>query len=210
MPAPPNDAASDPTSIQVHRASHGDRESFGWLVERLSPLLRAQAFYRLGPKLRRFYDPEDLVAEVWAVALTRLNTIQFEREHNLPTLLRFLATTMALQINNLMRKHIRQDGWGANQTLDTEDLAGLPEEMTGVITRAMRRESHCALLAGLESMDELDREVLIHRAIEQSPNELVAARLGLKANTVAQRYRRAIDKLRDTLDASVFAELAGN
>ena len=33
---------------------------------------RAQAEYRLGPRLRRHVDPDDMVQEVWATALPRL------------------------------------------------------------------------------------------------------------------------------------------
>ena len=60
------------TSLHVRRAADGDSESLGWVVARLSPLLLAQADYRLGPVLRSLYDPEDLVNDTWIVALPRL------------------------------------------------------------------------------------------------------------------------------------------
>src|SRR5262245_40615244 len=63
---PPNrprqiqNSASDPdavTSIHVQRAKHGDEASLDWIVRRFTPLLLAQARYRLGASLRAHYDP---------------------------------------------------------------------------------------------------------------------------------------------------------
>ena len=46
-------AGMEPTTMHVRRAIDGDRTSLEWLVTRLSPYLRAQASYRLGPAMSR-------------------------------------------------------------------------------------------------------------------------------------------------------------
>ena len=62
----------DLTTFHVRKAVGGDDDSLGWVVTRFSPVLMAQADYRLGAQLRALYDPEDLVADVWAVAIPKL------------------------------------------------------------------------------------------------------------------------------------------
>ena len=69
------ETAIELTSLHLRQAVGGCADSLAWLVRRLSPLLIVQAEYRLGPDLRRVYDPEDLVDEVWVVALPRLGEL---------------------------------------------------------------------------------------------------------------------------------------
>lgn len=66
----------EPTSIHVRRAHAGERESLAWLITRFSSLLRLQASYRLRGTLRRIYDPDDLVDDVWVAVLPRLGDLE--------------------------------------------------------------------------------------------------------------------------------------
>lgn len=202
------------TSHYVRRAMRGDRNSLAWLIEHLSPLLLAQASYRLGDRLRSFYDPEDLVAEVWVVALPRLATLNGEGPRETPTLLRFLATTLIHRVNNLVRKHLRKDAVLREADLKAESgtvgfFAALARDTQGVVTRTARDERTRTVLACLDELEPQDREIIILRAIEQHSNQVVASRLGLKPNTVSHRYRRAMKRLKTALPDSIFAELDG-
>ena len=71
------DSPSPPcaTTMQVAQAIGGDLQSLNWVVARLSPVLMAQAKYRLGRALRKHLDPEDLVQEAWAAALPKLGAL---------------------------------------------------------------------------------------------------------------------------------------
>jgi RNA polymerase sigma factor (sigma-70 family) len=214
---PAQPAEGDPgalTSLHVRRAADGDSESLGWVVARLSPLLLAQADYRLGPVLRSLYDPEDLVNDTWIVALPRLAELPARDGRHTPVLLRFLSTTLLHRVNNLARKHARgapperpapRDGSGA--TVATDPLERVPAETSGVITRALRHEIRNAVTLALEGLEPGDREILILRGIEQQTNATAAELLGLNAPAVAMRYHRALRKLRDRLPRSVFEEL---
>ena len=59
----------------------------------------------------------------------------------------------------------------------------------------------------IEQLDELDRAVVVLRAIEQNPNRDVAALLGLTPNAVSLRYNRVRKRLAEELPDSVFGEL---
>jgi len=200
-----------PTSYHVQRARRGDRGSLAWLVERLSPLLLAQASYRLGPRLRRLSEPEDLVAEVWAVAIQRLPALRWERERGTPTLLGFLSTTLLFLVNNATRKALRDEAVLREADMPKHDmvapLSELPADTSTVISRALRGERIAAVKRAIDELGPDDREILILRGIEQMPNTSVATRLGLKPNTVARRFHRALARLRQRLPDSVFAEI---
>ncbi len=117
------------TSLHVQRARSGDERSRAWLVARFSPLLRAQARYRLPGGLSRLVDADDLVDEVWMVALPRMAELRERDGRHTPVLLKFLSSTMLNKINNLIAKHLRGER-GRAQSLPQGWLTTLTPPMT--------------------------------------------------------------------------------
>lgn len=195
------------TSVHVQRAIAGESGSLSWLVGRLSPLLRAQADYRLGPKLRRIYDADDLVNDAWLVALPKLAELPARDGRHTPVLLRFLSTTIVYRIQNLVRKHARGQSVGlAPRDADASDISQ-EDARSGVVTRAVRAERHTAVHDAIAKLSESDREIVMLRGIEQQANQTVCVLLGLSKQAVSMRYRRALERLREQLPGSVFDEL---
>ena len=62
---------ADPTSLCIAGACAGDNSSRDRLVERFTPVLLAQARYRLCRPIRGI-EPEDLVQDCWAGAVPEL------------------------------------------------------------------------------------------------------------------------------------------
>ncbi len=61
-------------------------------------------------------------------------------------------------------------------------------------------------------LDELSadkRDVLVLRLMEHRTNAEIAEILGLQPNTVAVRYRRALEELRQRLPTSLYADVWG-
>lgn len=197
------------TSLHVRRALDGDATSLGWVIGRLSPVLLAQARYRLNPKLRRHVDPEDLVSEVWMIALPRLPEFDVAGPRYTPALMRFLSLTLLNRVNNLFQKFIQGKPLSLSTGGDPEhgsNTGELVAQHTGVVTRAVNAETSGLVLERIEELSADDREVVILRGIEQNPNKDVAVLLGLEPNTVAVRYKRALARLRKALPDSVFDE----
>lgn len=195
------------TSLHLRRARAGDAEAAGWLIARLHPLLLAQARLRLSGRLAAQCDPEDLVADAWVVALPRLATLPERDDRATPVLLRFLGTTLVQLANNLARKAARRAiGPGPREAEERPEDAA-PDPTRGVVTRAVRRETGGRALAELDALDPIDREIVILRGVEQVPGAEVAARMGISANAVSLRYRRALTRLRERLAGAVFDEL---
>lgn len=189
--------------MHVGRAVTGDRHSQGWLIERLSPLLLAQARYRLRGRLATVCEPEDLVQEVWSIALPRLPDLAPRDGRWTPVLLRFLSTTLLRRLNHLVRKHLT----GKPTRDDADDLAALPADVSGVLTRIERVDRGAAVQQALAALPEPLREVLVLRGIEQMPNGEVARRLELSDSAVTRRFQQALQQLRETLPDSVFDEI---
>jgi RNA polymerase sigma factor (sigma-70 family) len=206
-------ASGDLTSFHVLRAEQGDVASLEWVVRRFSPLLLAQAEFRLGPRLRRLWEPEDLVGEVWAITLPRLGGLARREGRKTPVLLRFLTTTLLNRIIGLVKKEVT--GPRGRQVLDgkaeAEDiLAGLPSDSSGVVTSAVRRERDGTVTTVLAGLEPEDREIIVLRGIEQNPGATVAVLLGISEAAVSMRYHRALERLRKRLPSSVFEELSAD
>ena len=195
--------AGDLTTLHVQRARDGDGESLAWIIARFGPLLRAQAHYRLGPRLLARVEPEDVVQDVWATALPRLSGLALRDGRSTPVLLRFLSTTLLHRVNNLLRRAAT-----APPPAQPQDEPPEPAAATGgPLTRAMDREEARLLLQAIDELDDRDRELVVLRGIEQLDNGAVATQLGISANAAAQAWRRALERLRARLPGSVFAEL---
>lgn len=208
-PSQSNDAQPDLTSVHVRAAMAGREDSRAWIVEHFTPLLEAQARYRLQEFGRGWCEPEDLVQEVWAVALPRLPYLTSRSKRWTPVLVKFLSTTLLHKANKIVRRYIRDK---RNQTESDRSgrddvLAQVPAGISGVLTRADRRERIAKVRAAIDELEPTDREILILRGIEQLPNQDVSRRLDLQPAAVSMRYRRALDRLNRKLPDSVFGDL---
>lgn len=206
MPSTPEDPDLL-TSMHVQRAVHGDEDSIAWLISRLAPVLLAQAEWRLGPMLRRHYDPHDLVHEAWLVLLPRMATLPPRDGRMTPVLLRFLSTTILSKARNLLRREARRsldEGSAAEQ--DAPEPAGPRSEVVSAVVRSERDSS---VRAALEELPEEDRKLVLMRGVEQLPAEDVAAQLSISRDALSKRYRRALARLCERLPGSVFDELTG-
>src|SRR5262249_28893996 len=76
-------------------------------------------------------------------------------------------------------------------------LAGL----TSPTQAAIRDEMQLRLQEALNSMDAIDREVLVLRHFEELTNAEAAEVLGIEASAASKRYIRALRRLKAILDA---------
>jgi RNA polymerase sigma-70 factor (ECF subfamily) len=196
------------TSRHVDQALRGDRASLGWVVTRFTPLLKAQAAWRLGPALRKRYSAEDIVAEAWLVVLRRLGDLVNDRGRSTPRLMAFLGTTVLNITNRRIDEHLRRTASHPPPSAKDadDDLRDLADTVTGAVTNAVRNESAAAIDAALAQLADKDREIIILRIAEGLSNNEAALQLGEAPNTVSHRYQRALEKLRKALPESFFED----
>ena len=195
--------AVDPTSLHICRAVDGDRESRDFLVERFTPVLLAQANYRLRGELRALVEPADLVQEVWAVTLPRLPDLQARDGRWTPVVLRFLATSLLRKVQELLRARLAVPSGDVGTTSELTPTARDP----GVLSQVLRAERGRAVHAAIAELPEAERELLVLRGVEQMPNGDIARKLGIPDYEATRRYQRALARLRAALPDSLFAEL---
>ena len=192
--------AAAQTTMHVQGAVRGDADSLSWVIERLSPLLLAYAEYRVGTRLRRQVEPQDLVNEAWVVALPRLATLTPRDGRMTPVLLRFLTTT-------IMRRIARWTRRKGGVLPPLEDEVRGDEDAPGIPTRVHVSDIRDRVLRCLDELRAPDREIILLRGIEQRPAREIAGLLGISEAAAFQRYSRALKRLRAALPESVFDEL---
>lgn len=201
-------------SRRVRGALAGDSRDLEWIVTRFSPLVAAQISFRLGAVGSRRVDVDDVLAEVWLVTLSRLGDLRPRNGRFTPVLLAFLASTALNTVNRHLQRLARQARRSGNakpglsEQPGTDDILGLTvADATSVISRASRNETMLAVQQAIAALPELDRQVIVLRVVEGLTNVAAGAELGVAPNTIAQRYRRALSRLRVGLPASVFDDI---
>jgi RNA polymerase sigma factor (sigma-70 family) len=199
---------SGTTSFHVRRACALEPSSIAWLFARFSPLLQVQAAYRLRGPLRRLYDPEDLVNEVWIITLPRLEDLRERDGHLGPVLLRFLGTTLLNRANQLIARELgRPRVVEGDKSVGTPALERVPDSLATASTLAEQDEAMRSMRKALGELEVKDREVLVLRLIEEVPNEVVAKMLALTPGAVSKRLKSALEHLRQHMPVSIFGEL---
>jgi len=207
----PEDDTEQLTTYHVRRAREGDAPSLEWVVNRFAPLLLANARYRLGKNLSQIYDPEDIVNDVWAVALPKLADLPARNNRYTPVVMKYLSTTMVYRINNLVEKHIKgkPKNFGGASAGDTEagsPLDRISSRETGIFTVTMRHDTRDEILSALNGLEERDRELILLRGVEGQSYKEIAVLLGGDPKQLAVTYQRAIHKLRELLPGSIFQD----
>jgi RNA polymerase sigma factor (sigma-70 family) len=191
------------TTHHVRQAVAGNDASLAWVLERLTPFVEAHIRFRIGGR-GNAHDVEDLVADTWAVTLERLGDLRPREERLTPVLLAFLGRTALFNANNFLRRALI--GNHGNAT-GSPRLSNLAERTRSTLGDVVDRELTVLLRTCLARLARDKREVLVLRLLEGKTNQEIAAVLGIPANTVAVRYRRAIEELRAKVPVGLMREL---
>jgi RNA polymerase sigma-70 factor, ECF subfamily len=204
---------TDLTSMHVHRAMDGDDQSSGWLIERLSPALYMQARFRLRGAVASYCEPEDLVQDVWAIALPRLPELVARDDRMTPVLVKFLSTTLLNRVNKMLENYLRghrphrEASLAAGDRDNTNKLDPAIRSQHGVSAAVGRSEIQRSVRDAIDKLGTADRDVIVLRGIEQLSNNKVAEILGVQPSASTMRYQKALERMRAHLPGSVFAEL---
>jgi RNA polymerase sigma-70 factor (ECF subfamily) len=186
----------------LQRLVEGEDAVFGELFETQRERLRRMVQFRLDPRLAGRVDPEDVVQEVFLAAQQRLYAFR-EDPQSLPFWLRLVCQQSLVDLHRRhlgagMRDAARERVLAQSQTLSGLLVGGL----TSPSQAAMRDELRAQLQAALDSMDEIDREVLTLRHFEELSNKDVSQLLGIGENAASNRYIRALGRLKGLLGSS--------
>ena len=177
----------------VQRARQGDEQSFAQLVQQ-----NQGRIYNLA--LRMTGNPDDaleLSQEAFLNAWKGLG--KFQGDSSFATWLYRLTSNVCI---DFLRKEKRRGALSMTISLDDEEearQAELPDERYSPHVEAERRERRETLRAGLASLSEEHRKVLILRELEGLSYGEIAQTLELEEGTVKSRIARARLALRNYL-----------
>jgi RNA polymerase sigma-70 factor (ECF subfamily) len=192
----------------LRRAKAGDTAALGALFAHYRDRLRTMVRLRLDRRVVGRLDASDVLQEayldlarrfpeyaaaptvpfyIWLRALTGQRLIDLHRQH-LGTKMRDAGLEVSLYRGALPQ--------ASSASLAQQLLAGL----TSPTQAAVRAEMQLQLQDALNSMDPIDREVVVLRHFEELNNIETAAALGIEPSAASKRYLRAIRRLKVILD----------
>ena len=174
---------------------------FGAHRERLARLLR----FRLDRRIAGRVDCEDILQEAYLAAAQRLN--HFPQDNSLTPFI-WLRMMVLQTLVDVHRRHLgaQMRDAGREISLATTSPTGSTSAMfaaqlmgsqTSPSGAAMRAETEARLVAALDAMTEIDREVLALRHFEELTNSEVAEILGIQPKAASIRYIRAVGRLKE-------------
>jgi RNA polymerase sigma-70 factor (ECF subfamily) len=199
------DQTSSPSLVE--EAAQGNNAAWERLMRDHWPRLRRMVALRMDPRLQGRLDPSDVVQESYIDAARRLP--EYTKNPAMP----FFIWLRWLVGQRLMEQHRRHLGAQARDAsrevslyhgaLPQATAADLAANVLGDLSTpsqaAIRVEQIKRLQEALESLDPLDREILVLRHFEQLTNGEVAQVLNLDKSTASKRYTRALVRLKDVL-----------
>ena len=185
--------------VLEQRLRAGDDGALATLLERFRERLQRMVQFRLDARLVGRIDAEDIVQEAYVDAEKRLAAF---RGDDKPFLVWIRLITQQTMID-VHRKHLGAAMRNAGREVKAPPSGTLSGFFVAHVTSpsqaAMREELRQRVEAALESMDEIDREVLLLRHFEELSNKDAAAVLGIQENAASNRYVRALGRLKGLL-----------
>jgi RNA polymerase sigma-70 factor (ECF subfamily) len=204
-------AKGEDSDLQALQAATADRGVvLGQLFEDHRARLKRMVDLRMDQALRARVGASDVVQETYVEVSARLGT--YLDDPRMPFFL-WLRLLTAQKLVDLYRHHVgtqkrdprrqvpinRGAFPGASSVVMANELLGSLTTPSGA---AVRDEMRIQVQAGLDRMNETDREVLMMRHFEQLSNTETALELGIAESAASKRYLRALQRLRALLQAA--------
>ena len=182
-----------PEKELVRRAVAGDQMAYRAIYQLHEKAIRG----RVSGYFKWKADVDDVVSESFQKAFTNLPNFDTERE--LRPWLSTIATRTALDhLASIKREDQKKEGM--KQTAG-EDMPGGQDPLTEVSPEEeiINDENHERLMAFIEELSPLYKEVMIKYMIEELEYEEIAKELKLELNTVRTRIRRGKQQLAEMM-----------
>jgi RNA polymerase sigma-70 factor (ECF subfamily) len=181
-------------------------ELLGRIFEDYRSRLEKIVAFRLDSSFRSRLDPADVVQESYFEIARRIP--EYAASQGVPLFIwmrqRVLQTMIDLQRSHSREKRSvhresRLPEPRFNQSTSLSIARMLMDDLPSPSQAAMLHEEHEHLRSALDSMNEIDREILAMRHFEQLTNSEVAQVLRLSPTAASNRYVRAAARLSDIL-----------
>ena len=193
----------------LQRAKAGDQQALAALFARYRDRLRKMVRLRLDRRVSGRIDASDVLQDAYLDVARRFHEYAAAPAVPFYVWLRALA---GQRLVDLHRRHLGAQMRDAGQevslcrgALPAASSASLAQQLLAGLTSptqaAIRAEMQVRLQETLNSMDPIDREVVVLRHFEELTNVEAAEVLGIETSAASKRYIRAIRRLKAILDA---------
>jgi RNA polymerase sigma-70 factor, ECF subfamily len=200
--------ASDETHL-LRLAQAGDQQALATLFARYRDRLRQMVRLRLDRRMAGRVDTSDVLQDAYLDVARRFP--EYAAAPAVPFYLWLRALT-GQRLIDLHRHHLGAEMRDAGRevslfrgALPTASSASLASQLLAGLTSptqaAIREELQLRLQDALNSMDPINREVVVLRHFEELSNGEAAEVLGIEPPAASKRYIRAIRRLKAILDA---------
>ena len=169
--------------------------------------------FRLDPAFQARIDPADVLQEAFLqIAKRHRELVESPDVHPLVWIRqRVLQTLWDIKRNHGRDKRSvhreREIAFGGSDTTSITMARWLADDVTSPSQRVMKDEEQQRLQTALESMNQIDREILAMRHFEHLSNLETAQALGLSPTAASNRYVRAAIRLAEIMQAPPRREL---
>jgi RNA polymerase sigma-70 factor, ECF subfamily len=192
----------------IARARLGEQGALSELFDLHQPRLVRMVELRLDASLRRRLDPVDVVQEAWVDVVERFP--QWCTKEALPFHV-WLRLTTSQALAQAQRRHLaagkrdaQREVPGAHSRPSITAMSAanaFVASATSPTQAAQREELRACVLAALEELDEMDREIVSLRHFEGLSNEEAAAELSIEPAAASKRFVRALLRLKPALQS---------
>src|SRR5262245_45068861 len=204
MTAPETDEAD-----LLRRAMVGDQQALARLFAGYRDRLRQMVRLRLDRRLSGRIDTSDVLQDAYLDVARRFP--EYAASPTVPFYL-WLRSLTGQRLVDLHRHHLGAGMRDAGRevslyrgALPAASSASLAQQLLAGLTSptqaAVRAEMQLRLQEALNSMDPIDREVVVLRHFEELSNVEAAEVLGIETAAASKRYIRALRRLKTILDA---------
>jgi RNA polymerase sigma-70 factor (ECF subfamily) len=203
-----SNATTEELNGLLQRAAGGDQVSWAQIVALHHDRLRRMVALRLDPRLQGRIDPSDVLQETYLEAAQGL--AEHLRSSDIPFYL-WLRLLAGSRLARAHRAHLGTSKRAAGREVPID--TALPEASSVVLADCLvsagdrpseatiRAEERAGMQQALERLDAADREVLALRHYEQMTTAEIGQVLDISAAAASKRYLRALERLREILQA---------
>jgi RNA polymerase sigma-70 factor (ECF subfamily) len=167
----------------VQQAIQGDKQAFGQLYEMYADRIFRYLFFRTGSEM----TAEDLMCDAFFKAWAAMPEFVMDKETD-----NFKAWLYRIAHNTLIDYHRTK-----KNEISIEQLGEMQSGSEKAEKRIEDKQEFLNLLRNLNMLDEISREVLVHRFVAGLSHRETAALLGLRETHVRVIQYRAIKKMRE-------------
>ncbi len=199
---------SDSEDELLMLAKGGAPQALGELLQHYREKLLRIIHFRMDLRLRSRLDADDILQDAYIEATARFQDYVDNQQMPFFLWLRFIAIQKLFQLH---RKHLGAKARDAAREVSI--YAGSHPQATSAVlaahllgkhtspsVAAMRVETTLLVENALNSMNDMDREVLALRRFEKLSNSQVAELLQISKTPASNRYIRALQRLKEEVE----------